>query len=580
MEGAFNDVAIRLHGQTHPQSVIDRLDGLLAPYGGLGAYAREHQPSHRFLSEELRQLETSGTLFPAIFLGVAAFLLNVVVGRLVAHQREQIASLKAFGYGNAEIVLHYLALASLVVLAGVALGVAVGVWLGRGLAELYTEFFRFPFLRYRLSAAVLLQAGAVNLLAALLGATLAVRAAARLRPAEAMHPEPPGRYRPALAERLGLAARLSPAARMALRNVERRPVRSLLSVLGIALACGITMVAGFQEATVNRMLDVQFRLSRREDLAVAFVEPTGPRAARSLAAVEGVLRVEVFRAVPVRLRLEHRSFRTTLRGQAPAGDLERLLDTRLGRVELPPAGVALTDYLGELLGARPGDLVTVEVLEGHRPVRQVPVVSLVPEYLGVSAYMDLHALDRLLGEGPAISGAYLAVDESALERVYERLDEMPRVAGTVVREREIEGFHRTMDRTMLFFTFIASVFAVIIAFGVVYNIARIALTERSRDLGSLRVLGFTRAEVGRILLAELGLITVAGIPLGFGVGAGISAYFVLAFRSELYRLPLVIEPQTYAFAATVVVVAAAFSAWVVRRRLDRLDLVSLLKTRD
>ncbi len=580
MEGAFNDVVVGLTNPRAAPEVIDELDRLLTPYGGLGAHDREDQPSHRFLSEEFRNITLSATLFPVLFLGVAVFLLNVVMNRLIGMQREQIGTLKAFGYGNGAIALHYLKLVLIVVLVGVLVGVGGGAWLGRRLAELYTTFFRFPFLDYRLTFQLVLGATLLNLGGAVAGTVFALRAAFALRPAEAMRPEPPARYRATVVERLGLQRLLSQPNRMILRHIERRPLKSLFVVLGIALACGITMAGRFQEATITHMVEVHYKLSQREDLAVTFVEPASWRAIASLQSLPGVERVEVYRAVPVQLRFQQHSHRTTLKGVPPGGDLQRLLDADLRLLNLPSEGVLLTDYLGELLGVKAGDRLIVEVLEGSRPVREVPVVGLIKEYLGVAGYMDLAGLNRLLREGPALSGAYLAVDDRERSELYRRLGDIPRIAGTAIREQEIRNFHRTMEQTMLFFTFIATVFAVVIAFGVIYNSARIALTERGRELASLRVLGFTRAEISYILLGELGLLTLVAIPLGFGVGRGICTLFVDGARSELYRIPLVIHPSTYAFAATVVLVSALLSGWLVRRKLDRLDLIAVLKTRD
>ena len=580
MEGAFNNVVAGLTDARAAPEVIDELDRLLAPYGGLGAHDREDQSSHRFLSEEFRNITLSATLFPVLFLGVAVFLLNVVMNRLIGMQREQIGTLKAFGYGNGAIALHYLKLVLIIVLVGVLVGVGGGAWLGRRLAELYTTFFRFPFLDYRLTFQLVLSATLLNLGGAVAGTVFALRAAFALRPAEAMRPEPPARYRATVVERLGLQRLLSQPNRMILRHIERRPLKSLFIVLGIALSCGVTMAGRFQEATITHMVEVHYKLSQREDLAVTFVEPASWRAIASLHSLPGVERVEIYRAVPVRLRFQQHSRRTTLKGVPPDGDLQRLLDADLRLIALPPDGVLLTDYLGELLGVRAGDRLIVEVLEGSRPVREVPVVGLIKEYLGVAGYMDLAGLNRLLREGPALSGAYLAVDERERPELYRRLGDIPRIAGTAIREQEIRNFHRTMEQTMLFFTFIATVFAVVIAFGVIYNSARIALTERSRELASLRVLGFTRAEISYILLGELGLLTLIAIPLGFIVGQAICTLFVDGARSELYRIPLIIHPSTYAFAATVVLASALLSGWLVRRKLDRLDLIAVLKTRD
>jgi putative ABC transport system permease protein len=580
MQGAFNSVVVGLEPGVRPESVIDPLDGLLARYGGTGAYARGDQASHRFLDEEFRQLENLSGVFPVIFLGVAAFLLNVVVSRLVGTQREVIATLKAFGYTSGQVARHYALLVAAIVGAGVLLGVGAGAWLGRGLAVLYTQFFRLPYLELTLSLPVLAQAVAVAGVAALAGALVAVRLAARLPPAEGMRPEAPAVYRRTLVERLGAGRLLSQPTRMILRHIGRRPVRSGLTVLGIALACGIMMTGRFQEDTVGFMLDVQFRLSQRQDLTVAFVEPTSHRVLHELAGLPGVAHAEPLRTVAVRLRSEHRSYRTSIEGLEPGGRLRRLVERDLRELPVPPAGILLTDYLGEILGVGPGEVVTVEVLEGGRPVRQVPVAGLVSQYVGVAAYMDLGALGRLLREGQALSGVYLALDEAGAGSVYRRLKDSPRVAGVVERAREISNFRATMEKTMLFFVSVATFFAGVIAFGVVYNSVRITLTERGRELASLRVLGFTRGEIAFILLGELGLLTLLAIPPGFLLGRALCAYIAATAQTELYRVPLVLEPDTYAFAALVVLVSAVVSGLVVRRRLDALDLIAVLKTRE
>jgi putative ABC transport system permease protein len=580
MEGAFNDVALTLSPGASLPDAIERLDALLAPHGGLGAYGRKDQVSHRYLSEEFRQLGTLAAIFPAIFLGVAAFLLNVVLNRLVGTQREQIAVLKAFGYSNRDVGFHYAKFVVLVALAGVAGGLAVGAWLGKGLSKIYMDFYQFPFLEYVLKPGKAAVACMVSVAAALFGALQAVRRAALLPPAEAMRPEPPERYRETAIERLGLKRLLSQPARMIARHIARRPVKSLLSAAGIALACAILMIGRFQEGAIDFLVDVEFRASQREDLTVAFVEPASRGALHELQGLAGVEFGEPYRTVPVRLRHGHRTYRTSLRGIEQGARLYRLLDTGLRPIEMPSSGMLLTDQLGKILGVRPGDMVTVEALEGRRPVRETAVAALVRQYVGVSAYMELSALNRLMGEGEAISGAYLFTDKRFLPEIYGKLKEMPRVAGTAIRVNEIRSFYDTLAETLLVFTFVNTLLAGTIAFGVVYNSARIALSERSRELASLRVLGYTRGEISYILLGELGLITLGAIPFGFLIGRGLCRYIATRLGSDLYRVPLVMEPGTYAFAAAVVLVSACVSGLVVRRRLDRLDLVAVLKTRE
>ncbi|HEY8506372.1 MAG TPA: FtsX-like permease family protein, partial [Gemmataceae bacterium] len=517
---------------------------------------------------------------PLIFLGVAAFLLNVVLSRLVQTQREQIAALKAFGYSNREVGWHYLQFVLALVALGVALGTLAGALLGRGLTELYTEFFHFPVFEYVLPARVVVQALGITLAASVLGTLAAIRRAVRLPPAEAMRPEPPARYRPSLVERWGLKQLFSPAARMIFRHLERHPLKSLLSILGIATAAAVLVLGNFMGDTIDWVMETQFHIAQRQDMTVTFVEPTSAQAYYDVANIPGVLRAEPFRSVPVRIRSAHRSRRLGVLGLPQNPELNRLIDVYRNPVELPPEGLVLSAVLAEVLRVRVGDAVTLEVLEGERPVREVPVVGTIDDFAGTAAYMDIRALHRLMREGGSLSGAFLLVDPARRGEVYRELKNTPQVAGVTVKDAVLTSFRETIAENLLRFRAFNVVFATIIAFGVVYNAARISLAERSRELATLRVIGFTRAEISLILLGELAVLTLAALPAGLVMGYGFAYLAATANRSELFRIPLVVSPSTYAFAATVVLLAALASGLVVRRSLDHLDLVAVLKAKE
>ncbi len=580
MEGAFNSLALTLTRDAVLQDVVGRLDALLAPYGGRGAHGRAEQMSHRFLSDEFRGLQQMATIFPVIFYGVAAFLLNVVVTRLVASQREQAAVLKAFGYTTFDIVVHYLKLIVVVVLMGVAGGMALGTWMGRAMSGLYMEYYRFPFLIYLVEPGVFATAALVGTLAAVLGAVYSVFKGARLAPAVAMQPPSPPKYRRSVLEGFPGARRLSQSARMIVRNIERRPLKALFTVVGTAMACAILVLGGFFYDAFDHMVETQFKLAQSDDVAVTFVEPTPRRAVYSLTSLPGIEYVEPFRTVPVRLRHHHRSQRTAIQGLVENGRLRRLLNSDLAPVELPASGIVLTDYLASTLGAAPGDMITVDVLEGRRQTVEAPLAATVKEYVGVSAYMRIGALNALMREGPAISGAFLQTDRDLNGLVYSELRRMPRVASAAVRENVLQSIYDTMARQTLTFAFFNTLLAGCIAFGVVYNSARIAFLERNRELASLRVLGLTRGEVSFIMLGELAILTLASIPLGFVIGRWLGALMVAGFQSDLYRIPLVIAPDTYAMATIVVLASALFSGFIIMHKVRHLDMVATLKMKE
>jgi putative ABC transport system permease protein len=580
MEGAFNDVSLALAPGADSKDVMERLDRLLDRYGGLGAIPRAQQTSHFFLQSEMDSLHGMGRIVPVIFLAVAAFLLNVVLTRMVSLQREQIAALKALGYANSEIGWHFLKWSLVVASVGAAIGTVAGAILGHALTVFYTNFFHFPILEYRLSPGVVVEGVAVALAAAALGAVGAVRHVVRLPPAEAMRPEPPARYAVSWVERAGLRRWFSQPARIVLRNLQRHPGRAALSCLGIAMGGAMLIVGTFTLDSIDDVMDTQYNVAQVYDAAITFDHPASAEAAEDAAHLPGVERVESFRAVAARLRSGQRTRSVSILGLPAQPALNRVVDASLERIRLPAEGLVLSSELAELLGVHRGDLVTVEVLEGERPVRQVRVAELVDEYMGTNAYMQIDALHALMGEGGTLSGVYLSVDPARVSALYARLKETPAVAGVSLRQAAIDSFRNTVAESINITRIVTIVFASIIAFGVVYNTARIALSERGRELATLRVIGFTRGEIGRVLLGELSLVTLAALPLSMIIGYGLAAATVRAYETEVYRLPLVVTPRTYAVSALTTIVAAALSALIVRRRLNRLDLIAVLKTRE
>jgi putative ABC transport system permease protein len=580
MEGGFNDVSLTLARGASSDEVVARLDRLIEPYGGFGAVPRAQQVSAWTLENELAQLQTFGFITPLIFLGVAAFILNVALTRALTLQRPQIAALKALGYSNRELAWHYVKWGLVIAAAGAIAGVAGGAWLGSAMIGLYNQYFRFPVLEYALSVDVAVASIVLSLVVAALGAQSAVRRAVRVPPAEAMRPEPPARYRRSLFERPWRGVRLTMATRMILRNLERQPVRSISSVVGIAFAVAVLFVGLAFIDVMDRLINEQFILGMRQDATLTFAEPRSSRATSDVKHLPGVMDVEAMRSVPVRLRSGPRTRTLAISGLPPSPRLSRVVDRQGRAVVLPEDGLIMSKMLGDILGVGPGDVLQVEVLEGARPVRTMTVAGLVDDSLGLQAYMRIDAVRRLLREGGTVSGAVMTVDAAALDRFYADVKAMPAVAGVALREVTLRNFRETMAETMNLSIFFNVMFAAVIAFGVVYNSARVSLSERTRELASLRVLGFTRAEISLILLGELALLTLVALPVGAVIGYLLGELILVGFNNEIYRLSFTVRAPTIAWAFLTVIGAAFLSALIVRRRLDRLDLVGVLKTRE
>jgi putative ABC transport system permease protein len=577
MKGAFNNVSLTLSKDARSEDVKFALDKLLKQYGGLIAYDRKDQLSNFFVENELKQLRVLGMMAPVIFLSVAAFLVNVVMSRQVSTQRSQIGMLKAVGYTDLEISLLYLKMVLLISVLGAICGIVLGTWLGAGMIEMYATFFQFPILTYRFSYEVMLLALFICSAAAVLGTLRAVRNAASLPPAESMRPESPAVYRETCLSHSGIYSCLSFISRIIIRQLERRPVRALFSALGLSLSMAILIFSFFMQDAMDYMLDVQYDLNQREDLHLSFADAKPLRALEEIKLLPGVLKVEPIRQVPVILISGHLKKRTSITGLVQQPDLFRVIDEQLEPLRMPEQGIAINRRMAEKLGLSIGDTVAIDILEGKRQTIEVSITSLVEEFMGMGVYMDIHFLSRLLDESPRMNSAAVMMDHSQSGLLYKKLKEIPSVQALNIVPVLRKIFEDIMAENMLKMASINILFACFISFGVIYNTARIALSERGRELANLRVLGLTRREVAYLLFGELGLITLISLPLGMGLGYGLSLAMLVSMDTELYSMPVHIDKSTYGLSTLIVLVSAGLSFYLVWRKVDAIDLVAAQK---
>lgn len=580
MTGAFNDVSLKLATGAQRETVIDAVDRLLDPYGSLGAYGRDLHVSDSFIDAEIAQLRNMASILPPIFFGISAFLVSMVMGRIIMLERSLIGLLKAVGYSNLEVCLHYLMLAGLIAVVGVGIGWFVGTWLARLLAWQYAQYFDFPFLIFRTSLWVYAASGMAALLSTTLGAAQAAIKAATLAPAIAMQPPAPPQFKRSLIDRAMAAMRLSQPTTMILRNLIRWPVRSGLTMLGLALAVSTIVSPSFFNYALDKIVDSAFYESARQDAMLVMSHDMPETVLSTAAALPAVLQTEGQQYHPVVLSNGNHEKRVAIQASQPSADLSRVIDNDGSAINVPSGGVVLTERLADYLEVGIGDRVAANFLGGRQETHMLTVTGTIAQYFGLGAYMDLEYVNGLLRQSPRISLVNVSLDDAEVEDLHAALKDIPNLVGIVMMTDTRRSFSETIAQSIGVMNMVYITIALLITIGVTYNGARIQLSERSRELASLRILGFTRSEVSYILIGETLLLALLAQPLGWWIGAQIAIAMANSFSSDLYNMPVVLHPAIFAKASFFVLLASFTSVMLVRRRLDKQNLVSVMKARE
>lgn len=580
MDGAFNDLSLRLARGADARAVITAVDALLAPYGGTGAYGRDRQVSHAFISGEMQQLGVMATYMPPIFLLVAAFLVNMVLGQLIALERAQIGLLKALGYRRRDIGAHYLKLALLVGVLGIALGWGFGWWIADAMIGLYGDFFRFPFILRDYGSNALVVSALLAAATVTLGALRAVWASLKLPPAEAMRPPAPPSFARGFADRMIEAAHLRQTSVMVIRSIIRWPGRAFGTILGVAASVGVLVMSYFMFDSVDLLTGSIFGTANRQDISLALAGPRNERAVQDAAHLPGVQWAEGEYLMPVRLIHGRAERLSVLRGHFAGAELARLVDDRGAVVSLPREGVVLPRLLANALQVSVGAPLRIEMLAAPRGVLTLPVTAIIDQGMGQEAHIAAPALFAAMQTAPQVTTLHIAVDENHRAALNQAVKSTPAIAGLTDWAEVRRQFDATLAENLVISVTIYTAIGLLIAIGVIYNAARIQLARRSHELATLRVLGFSRLEVAYVLVGEMMVLTLLALPLGWVMGYGLSVGLVGAMSTDLIQLPFQITRRTYALASIAVFVASLAAVLLVRRRLDHVNLVTALKARE
>lgn len=562
--------------------VLERAEELLEPYGVFAKTRREDQISNRFLSDEIKGLGVSARIVPAIFQGVAALILLVLLNRMVRTERTQIGLLKAYGYSNLQVAVHYLQFALVLAVLGSAGAFGVGHWLAYEMIQMYVQFYQFPLLESRVYPDVLTRSIGIAMAFAVLGALSAAIRAARIHPAESMRPEVPRYAHRVWLERFTrLWRRLGFLGKMICRNISRNAFRAGINAFGVMVSAAILIVGFFTIDALRYGLRVQFYEMQRQDLKVSFQLEQGKQTYYDVLRFDHVRDAEPVLEYPFEIRNGWRKKDIIVTGLPRDADMQRLLDADGARIDVGEDGLSIDEHLAESLGIAIGDRVALKPLMGRvTKEREVVVRRIYRQFLGIGAYMNLDALSRLLDEPFVMNAALLRTEPGREADVNVALRDVAAVASIVSRDRAYQAVLDTLAQSMKVMNVMLVLFAGVIAFAVIYNVTSVSLAERQRELASLRVIGLTVSEVGRIMYVENFVLGALGLIAGFPCGLALCRLLIRAYDSDLYRLPFHIEPRTLVITTVLTIAFIITANLAVSVKVRRLDLVEVLKERE
>lgn len=582
MQEACNNIVGIVDDPEQLDAVLESAETILDAYGVFGTIKAEDQVSNQFVSNEIKGLESTMRVIPPIFLGIASLVIAILMNRMVRNERTQIGLMKAYGHSNASVALHYLQYAAILGLIGSAAGGLLGQWSARQMMGIYGQFYQFPELYNRFYPDVLMRGTVIAVFFALAGAGLAARQAARIHPAESMRPEAPKTARRSGLERFpALWRRLSFTSKMIARNIARHPFRAGLNAFGVMVSCGLLIIGLFMLDAVEYLIRFQFEISQRQDARVTLITERGEAAYREVARYDHVRAAEPQLQYPFEMRNGWHKKDVLVIGLPEGGRLQRLLDADEQEVAIPKRGLVLSEHVAAKLGVEVGDSIQIEPLLGKIDIeKEIVVAKIVKQYFGSSAYMNLEALSDVLGESLALNAVLVKVDPGTEAELVEHVRDVPGVATVEIRKDAHENLKKTLGRQMAISAFTTILFAGIISFSVIYNVTTVSLAERQRELASLRILGFSRQEVGRILFHENFITGAIGLALGVPFGAAACRIIIKAFDTDLFRLPYYIENSTILVALGLSTSFIVFANLAVRRKLAHMDLIEVLKSRE
>lgn len=579
---AFNDLVFTLMPGARYDDVKDQLENKLKPYGLKSLIPRDEQISHLLLDMELESLTSMSKAMPVMFLSIAAMILYITLKRLIEQQRGQIGILKAEGFTSREILTHYFSYALIIGIVGGLMGVLLGSILSYPLMSMFELFFNLPGLEGKFSPYYIVLGILLSLVFSTIAGYQGCKKILVLEPAQAMRPPAPLQGKRIFLENITFIwKRLSVQGMMAVRNLSRNKGRSLFIFLGIMLCFAISGFTWSMNDLVQKMLYDQYEKVEVYDVKIGLTRPLNQKKAiRELKAFPGVKSIEPMAEVPATLKNKWLKKDVVILGLPEKSLLYNILDKKYNKIEPPKTGILLSERLATLLEARVGTKLKVESpMKDGKKDDYLEVVGVIPQYIGINAYMEIGAIQSFLKQQDIATSLMLDADEEAIVSLKQKFSSSDVISSIDEQSQRLEKLKQMMASygSMIY---IYALIGIIIGFAIIYSSSVITMSERSRELASMMVLGMTPAEVLSVVTFEQWCIGVPAMIMGIPVSRLMMAGLSKVISSDAFTMPHTLTTSSLFLAF----IATGISIWIAQqaaaKKIRSLRLAEVLKARE
>jgi len=572
---SYNEVSITVKDKDHIDKIITQIEKELDQYGIKRIYSREEQLSNRMVSEEIKGVKQTSSTVPVIFLGVAAVIIAAMLSRMVRNDRMSIGVLKALGYNNMNILMHYTKFSILIGFIGSVFGLIFGTILSGNIAKLYIQFFNIPMLKFNFYYEYMIIAIVLSIVFCTFAGIWGARRVIKILPAESMRPEPPKQGGRAFIDRIDILWKhLSFSWKMVLRNIFRNKKRFVFITFGIAMTFAISLIPSMMNSAMNDIFEGHYSDFQKMDYNINFSTPLNINAVNEIKHIVDTDRIEPKIEFPFELIYGNNKLVANIIGVKSNTEFYGFKNLKGQSINLPNDGIVLSEGLARFIGVEKGDKVKIKTFIPNKDDIYVEVKDIIKQSLGTNGYMEISYMGNILLDKSLITGVYI----NSSDNIKGELENIKGIA-SIQSLADMRSIFEQFMGLMIGSISVMIVFAGILGFAIVYNSTIMNIAERRLEFSSLRVMGFSKKEIFKIITKENSVMTILGIILGIPLGQSMISSLESTFSTEIYTIEMNPTLSSYIITAILTIIFVIIAQLATYKKINSLDFIEALKNR-